>query len=228
MRAHHTALSASGHDTVISYSGFSVTLIVAQPKGCFYHLELDGLEARCRAQQIAEIEEVERRHGFQNAHLHNGYLENSTYTLEAMHAIVDVCGIVFNIGLHENFTHDVEFVQDLLEPELVCLMDDDKQHFIVGTDAFGNRYFRDRRGDRRWVIYNGEAEASRIPPGWHGWMHHRTDVPPTEDGYKPHEWEKPHLPNLTGTPAAYRPRGSILRAERSGEVTDEYEPWTPA
>ena len=32
---------------------------------------------------------------------------------------------------------------------------------------------------RRWVLYNGEAEASRIPPAWHGWMHHRTDVPPT-------------------------------------------------
>jgi NADH:ubiquinone oxidoreductase subunit len=99
---------------------------------------------------------------------------------------------------------------------------------FVGADAFGNRYFRERKGDRRWVIYNGEAEASRIPPGWHGWMHHRTDVPPTEDGYKPYEWEKPHLPSLTGTPAAYRPRGSILRAESRGEVTDEYEPWTPA
>ena len=61
----------------------------------------------------------------------------------------------------------------------------------VGSDAYGNRYFHNKASDRRWVLYNGDAEASRIPPGWHGWMHHRTDVAPTEDGYKPHEWEKP-------------------------------------
>ncbi len=97
---------------------------------------------------------------------------------------------------------------------------------FVAEDEFGNRYYRDRNGEKRWVIYNGEAEASRIPPAWHGWMHHRTDVPPTEDGYKPHPWEKPHLPNLTGTPAAYRPKGSILSAEKRPEVTGDYEPWT--
>jgi NADH:ubiquinone oxidoreductase subunit len=99
---------------------------------------------------------------------------------------------------------------------------------FVGEDEFGNRYFRDRDNKKRWVIYNGEAEASRIPPAWHGWMHHRTDVPPTEDSYKPHPWEKPHLPNLTGTPAAYRPKGSILSPEKRPEVSGDYEPWTPA
>ncbi len=99
---------------------------------------------------------------------------------------------------------------------------------FVGTDEFGNRYYRDKKNVRRWVLYDGDAEASRIPPGWHGWMHHRTDVPPTEDTYKPHPWEKPHLPNLTGTPAAYRPPGSILSASKRPEVTGDYEPWTPA
>jgi NADH:ubiquinone oxidoreductase subunit len=99
---------------------------------------------------------------------------------------------------------------------------------LVGTDEFGNRYYRERKGKRRWVIYNGEAEASRIPPDWHGWMHQRTDVPPTEERYKPRAWEKPHLPNLTGTSAAYRPKGSILGQEKRPEVTGDYEPWTPA
>src|SRR5258706_193125 len=55
----------------------------------------------------------------------------------------------------------------------------------VGTDEFGNSYYRTKTGDRRWVIYNGEAEASRIPAAWHGWMHKRTDIPPPEDTYKP-------------------------------------------
>jgi NADH:ubiquinone oxidoreductase subunit len=99
---------------------------------------------------------------------------------------------------------------------------------FVGEDEFGNRYFRERNGGRRWVIYNGEAEASRIPPAWHGWIHKRTDIPPSEDSYQAREWEKPHIPNLTGTPAAYRPPGSILGGSKRPEVTGDYEPWTPA
>ena len=99
---------------------------------------------------------------------------------------------------------------------------------FVGEDENGNCYYRERGGDRRWVIYNGDAEASRIPPGWHGWMHYRTDVAPSEEEYAAHEWEKPHEPNHTGTPGAYRPPGSILTPERRPEVTGDYEPWTPA
>ena len=63
----------------------------------------------------------------------------------------------------------------------------------VGEDEFGNRYYRTRGGkidptlgfERRWVIYNGDAEASTVPPSWHGWLHHTVDVPPTEENYKP-------------------------------------------
>jgi NADH:ubiquinone oxidoreductase subunit len=98
---------------------------------------------------------------------------------------------------------------------------------FVGEDAEGNRYYRSRKGDRRWVIYNGPAEASRIPPGWYGWMHRRTDVPPTEDSYRPFEWEAPHVSNRTGTPSAYRPKGSLLTPERRPEVTGDYDAWKP-
>jgi NADH:ubiquinone oxidoreductase subunit len=48
------------------------------------------------------------------------------------------------------------------------------------------------------------------PPGWWGWMHHHDPLPPTSDGYRPKPWEKPHEPDLTGTPGAYHPTGSIL------------------
>jgi NADH:ubiquinone oxidoreductase subunit len=67
---------------------------------------------------------------------------------------------------------------------------------FVGEDQFGNRYYRAPSAlprsiaERRWVVYNGYAEASAIPPGWHGWMHHRDANPPAKDGYKPREWEK--------------------------------------
>jgi NADH:ubiquinone oxidoreductase subunit len=96
----------------------------------------------------------------------------------------------------------------------------------VGTDAEGNSYFLGNDG-RRVVIYNGPAEASRIPPGWHGWMHYRTDVIPTEDSYKPREWERPHQPNLTGTAGAYRPDGSILGKGERPRVTGDYDAWSP-
>ena len=50
----------------------------------------------------------------------------------------------------------------------------------VGEDEQGNVYYQTQGGKRRWVIYNGEAEASRVPPEWHGWLHFTFDQPPTE------------------------------------------------
>src|SRR5436305_12788124 len=106
---------------------------------------------------------------------------------------------------------------------------------LVGEDEFGNRYYRTRGGkidptlgfERRWVIYNGYAEASRVPPSWHGWLHHTVDLAPTEEAYQPHSWEKPHVPNLTGTPMAYRPPGSILPGRPRPKATGDYQPWKP-
>jgi NADH:ubiquinone oxidoreductase subunit len=105
----------------------------------------------------------------------------------------------------------------------------------VGEDEFGNVYYQTRGGAvdptiglvRRWVIYNGEAEASMIPPGWHGWMHHRADAPPSREDYRPQDWQKPHIPNRTGTPDAWRPRGSTLALGERPPATGDYEPWTP-
>lgn len=102
---------------------------------------------------------------------------------------------------------------------------------LVGEDEFGNRYYqggRDSEGrTRRWVIYNGLVEASRIPSGWHGWMHYRTDTPPSKEDYNAREWQKPHVPNLTGTAQAYRPKGSLLSPGERPAVTGDYDAWTP-
>lgn len=101
----------------------------------------------------------------------------------------------------------------------------------VGQDEFGNLYYeggQDPLGKtRRWVIYNGEADASKIPPGWYGWMHHRIDVAPTEEGFRAREWMKPHEPNHTGTDKAYRPAGSIWSGTKRPVVTGDYDAWTP-
>ncbi|MGE4307437.1 MAG: NADH:ubiquinone oxidoreductase subunit NDUFA12 [Novosphingobium sp.] len=104
---------------------------------------------------------------------------------------------------------------------------------FVGEDSLGNRYYR-RPGkdptlgiERRWVIYNGEADGSAVPAGWKGWLTHTVDVPPSEETYKPHEWERPHQPNPTGTALAHRPSGSILRSGERPPATGDYEAWSP-
>lgn len=95
----------------------------------------------------------------------------------------------------------------------------------VGEDGEGNVFYQTRDGLRRWVIFNGEAEASRVPPDWHGWLHHTWDEPPTTAPPKKKDWEKSHLPNLTGTAAAYVPPGSLHRPEPVPRR--DYEAWTP-
>src|SRR3546814_12543969 len=79
----------------------------------------------------------------------------------------------------------------------------------VGKDAQGNVYYEAKKGGRRWVIYNGPAEASRVPPEWHGWLHRTTDVLPEDAPIQPKSWEKPHVPNMTGTALAYAPKGPL-------------------
>jgi NADH:ubiquinone oxidoreductase subunit len=101
-----------------------------------------------------------------------------------------------------------------------------RRHGIrVGDDAAGNIYYRNKDDTRRWVIYNGEAEGSRVSPDWHGWLHRTWDEPPTEKPLRRRAWEKPHQPNLTGTSMAYAPPGSIRRADPVERR--DYDAWTP-
>ena len=97
----------------------------------------------------------------------------------------------------------------------------------VGEDPFGNVYYRERRNDRRWVIYHGLADPTAVPPEWHGWLHHVVDTPPTEASLAEHPWLKPHRANLTGSPGAYRPKGSILTPEKRPRVSGDYDAWSP-
>ena len=95
----------------------------------------------------------------------------------------------------------------------------------VGEDEVGNIYYQTSDRKRRWVIFNGEAEASRVSPDWHGWLHHTWDEPPTKAPIARKIWEKPHQPNLTGTAMAYAPQGSLRQAEP--KERQDYEAWSP-
>ncbi|MCB1483998.1 MAG: NADH:ubiquinone oxidoreductase subunit NDUFA12 [Hyphomicrobiaceae bacterium] len=104
---------------------------------------------------------------------------------------------------------------------------------LVGEDTFGNRYYIQRSGvgplgvPARWVTYKNLSEASQVPPEWHGWLHYTVDELPTDERYDPKPWQKPHHMNMTGTPEAYRPQGSILAPGPRARTTSDYRPWTP-
>jgi len=99
----------------------------------------------------------------------------------------------------------------------------------VGTDAQGNTYYRAKKPypkghpfagkERRWVIYNGANDASRVPAEWHGWLHGSFDGVP-ESNLPPRIWEADYTPNATGTVQAHRPR--------HGRTNGDYEAWNPA
>ncbi|KAA0920287.1 NADH:ubiquinone oxidoreductase subunit NDUFA12 [Aquicoccus porphyridii] len=95
----------------------------------------------------------------------------------------------------------------------------------VGEDAQGNVFYRSRDGKRRWVIFNGEAEASRVSADWHGWLHHTFEKAPSEEPLPHKAWEKPHQENLTGTMLAYAPDGSIRKT--MPKPRRDYEAWQP-
>ncbi len=108
---------------------------------------------------------------------------------------------------------------------------------LVGSDGAGNRYFRLKGGgklqrgggrdsrERRWVLYKGEPEGSKVPSEWHAWLHHTVNELPQARTRYP--WEKDHLPNMTGTSHAYHPAGSVLRGGHRAHTTGDYEPWSP-
>ena len=105
---------------------------------------------------------------------------------------------------------------------------------LVGTDATGNRYYVQSKGvgplgvPRRWVIYKNLAEASQVPPEWHGWLHYLVDTPPTEEDVRaaalaeaaPHEHDR-HAARPIARPAASSASG------KRPEATGDYKPWQP-
>jgi len=79
----------------------------------------------------------------------------------------------------------------------------------VGRDDSGNVYFQHRQDSRRrWVIYDGANDGSRVPPDWQAWLRGTID-------------------DLTGTMAAFRPDGSLGGKGIRPAATGDYQPWIP-
>jgi len=118
------------------------------------------------------------------------------------------------------------------ESTVGALFDIKRRSDFVGEDDFGNRYFEDRKATvggrhKRYVIYRGLAEPSKVPPGWHGWLHHTLETPPTEEPLDRKAWELDHKPNMTGTVFARKPKGSLSTSSSRQSADADYEAWSP-
>lgn len=97
----------------------------------------------------------------------------------------------------------------------------------MGEDAEGNVYYRTANDSKRWVIFNGEAEASRVSADWHGWLHRTFDEVPSQKPLPHKDWEIPHQENVTGTARAYAPAGTIRATGKAPVDRSDYEAWSP-
>ncbi|MDX2050436.1 MAG: NADH-ubiquinone oxidoreductase subunit NDUFA12 family protein [Rickettsiaceae bacterium] len=97
---------------------------------------------------------------------------------------------------------------------------------FVGEDIYGNKYYTLR--DKRFVIYNGTIEPTKVPEIWHGWLHYMIDELPWQNTKNSSRFKeissryysrKNHVPNLTGTSYSYLPKRK--------KVSSDYLPWKP-
>ena len=94
----------------------------------------------------------------------------------------------------------------------------------VGEDSLGNRYFEGK--GKRWVMYAGSNDVSRVPPEWYAWLTRQIDLVPDELPPPP-KFLREATPNLTGTPAAYRPTGAMEKGGHRQAASGDYQAWSP-
>ena len=89
---------------------------------------------------------------------------------------------------------------------------------FVGKDSSGNKYYKNKSG-KRWVIYSGEVDASKIPNEWYSWIHFTNNKIENIHEIKKYDWQKPHQSNQTGTKNAHHPN------RKDNEINKKYNSW---
>lgn len=98
----------------------------------------------------------------------------------------------------------------------------------VGRDDSGNIYFQHKKNPRRrWVMYPGDNDGSRVPPGWQAWLKNTIDDLPDKALPERRKFQTDPSPNLTGTMAAFRPDGAMGTGKVRPASTGDYQPWVP-
>lgn len=96
----------------------------------------------------------------------------------------------------------------------------------VGRDHEGNLYYEGKNG-RRWVIYKGSNDGSRVPPDWQLWLRGTIDELPDKALPPVRKFQTKPTANLTGTMEAFRPDGALGSGRIRPASTGDYEPWIP-
>ena len=98
----------------------------------------------------------------------------------------------------------------------------------VGQDEAGNIYYQDKKRPwRRWVIYKGSNDGSRVPPDWQLWLRGTIDDLPEKALPPVRKFQTKPTGNLTGTMEAFRPDGALGSGRIRPASTGDYEPWIP-
>ena len=97
----------------------------------------------------------------------------------------------------------------------------------VGRDELGNIYYQHDKDHRRWVIYAGSNDGSRVPPNWQAWLKGTIDLLPDKAMPPRRSFEREAAANATGTFAAYKPGGSLGAKGVRPAATGDYQAWTP-
>lgn len=90
----------------------------------------------------------------------------------------------------------------------------------IDTDAFGNSYYQTIKTQKikRWVIYNGICDPSKIPADWRAWLSFMQNLPPKKNQ---NNW----TPNTTGTNFAQNQITSIENTPQT--ALNYYDSWSP-
>ena len=90
----------------------------------------------------------------------------------------------------------------------------------VGEDEYGNQFFELKRVDylgrrKRYCLYKGSPEASKISPEWHPFMHYQIDAKDVKTTFRQYKWQKPYVPDTTLSQNKYLPKEHPLYDQKS-------------
>lgn len=94
----------------------------------------------------------------------------------------------------------------------------------VGSDEFGNKYYIEKftKKNKRWVIFGIKNDTSYIPARWYGWINFMHDDVIKKKKYF---WQKPHMPNLSGTKYEIKPPTENDKRLRNQNIN--FAKWNP-
>ena len=93
---------------------------------------------------------------------------------------------------------------------------------FVGSDEYGNNYFKSSDGTKRWINYKGICDASSISPSWYSWLHKTTNKVPSleKDNLSKRNIEDNYT--ITEKSKKYHPNNS-----KNHLIFNDYESWKP-